>query len=845
MKSAMVYAFVVLLIGTAYAQPRLDTWRLYDAGDSEIECFNDIYRLSEGGYFVCGQSGHRRWLMKLDDEGDPEWNRIGDSLAYYSVIETDRHEAFVGGKIADRFGAELFDQNGEYLWRYLSRTGRCDAVIELKDGNLALAGWSSHQGCITLLTPDGELVWERLFGNAEDYFWFRGLRETEGGIVAVGMISESRGVVIKVNFNGETLWEQIFTDERRCSFTSLVSLQDGFMIGGISNRDWGGYQTTAFIMTKINPEGEMEFQRSYPQGPRIAHWLLCIAKTTEEDLLLAGYSYHYPRGGVVSYYPHLIRTDSDGDTLWINRFIAQAEEQHDSHNKWLNSVIVEEDEIITLCGEFRNPDDNGRGQDALLAKLVPDRVPPRILFKIPEEDTLSLLQGTDQFFAVKIRNPAHLDLAISWSIGDSIVAIQADTSLTISFDSIGDFDVECRIDAGEWVRTASWFVKVRGLFITAKSPDSSSVTIWQSDTSTFSIDSIAVVNNDGIGYSWTLMNLNDMNRHPIGDSSWVDVIIEQTGHYYLLGEVSQNESLDSVAWSLEVIDLKIMHFLPEELNHSVRRGNSLDFALDLVAAVEGDPVQYQWTLTNLDNFEREDAGGDAGVTVEFLRSGNYQMEGLAYRGESSDNVIWTIAVRSAILDFWPRELNLSVPPDSSGEFGVIPFNPESDSLNYRWEVDGDSVGSDSTVAVRFAWDDRRIGNPPHLVAAIVMDGKEGDTVRWEVTVQDPNATPPSIKGGEVPATFGIVSVSPNPFNNSTTIRFTVPFGSESAVRLTVHDLTGREVERLVDERAQQSPPSRGGPYAITFNGKELPAGIYLVRLQMGERQKVVKIVLVR
>ena len=326
------------------------------------------------------------------------------------------------------------------------------------------------------------------------------------------------------------------------------------------------------------------------------------------------------------------------------------------------------------------------------------------------------------------------------------------------------------------------------------------------------------------------------------------VQFDSLGVHLVECRIADPDATVSVRWHVTVSDLFIASYSPDTLSLSLRRGTSQTFSLDTVRAVEGDPVQYQWTLTNLDNFEREETGAGASATVEFLRSGNYQMEGLAYRGESSDNVIWTIAVRSAILDFWPRELNLSVPPDSSGEFGVIPFNPDSDSLSYRWEVDGDSVGSDSTVTLRFAWDGQA-GRITYAVSAIVMDGAEGDTVRWEVFVQDPNTTPPtppSIEGGEIPATFGIVSISPNPFNNYTTIRFTVPFGSESAqsaksaVRLTVHDLMGREVARLVDERAQQA-----GPYAVTFNGSELPAGMYLVRLQAGERQQVAKIVLVR
>ena len=106
-------------------------------------------------------------------------------------------------------------------------------------------------------------------------------------------------------------------------------------------------------------------------------------------------------------------------------------------------------------------------------------------------------------------------------------------------------------------------------------------------------------------------------------------------------------------------------------------------------------------------------------------------------------------------------------------------------------------------------------------------------------------SPPSIEGGEVPATFGIESVSPNPFNNSTTVCFTVPFGSESAqsaksaVRLTLHDLTGREVQRLVDDRLAP------GGYSLSLNGSNFSPGLYFLRLRIAEQQSTQKLVLLK
>ncbi len=65
---------------------------------------------------------------------------------------------------------------------------------------------------------------------------------------------------------------------------------------------------------------------------------------------------------------------------------------------------------------------------------------------------------------------------------------------------------------------------------------------------------------------------------------------------------------------------------------------------------------------------------------------------------------------------------------------------------------------------------------------------------------------------------------PNPFNPSTTLRFSM--GRASHVRLSIHDANGREVALLLDE-------SRGpGEHRLTWSGGDaMPSGVYFARLR--------------
>lgn len=80
-------------------------------------------------------------------------------------------------------------------------------------------------------------------------------------------------------------------------------------------------------------------------------------------------------------------------------------------------------------------------------------------------------------------------------------------------------------------------------------------------------------------------------------------------------------------------------------------------------------------------------------------------------------------------------------------------------------------------------------------------------------------------------------VHPNPFYETTTIQYTIPRGS--FVSLKVYDPSGRVLCTLVEGNKQK------GEYSMAFNGRDLPAGIYFVRITAGGLAETMKIVLMK
>jgi len=87
---------------------------------------------------------------------------------------------------------------------------------------------------------------------------------------------------------------------------------------------------------------------------------------------------------------------------------------------------------------------------------------------------------------------------------------------------------------------------------------------------------------------------------------------------------------------------------------------------------------------------------------------------------------------------------------------------------------------------------------------------------------------------------------PNPFNPTTTIRYTIPNNKIKTlhttlqqVQLKIYDILGREIATLINKK------QTAGNYTVNFNAKNLTSGIYIYQLRIGNLIKTKKMVLLR
>ena len=90
---------------------------------------------------------------------------------------------------------------------------------------------------------------------------------------------------------------------------------------------------------------------------------------------------------------------------------------------------------------------------------------------------------------------------------------------------------------------------------------------------------------------------------------------------------------------------------------------------------------------------------------------------------------------------------------------------------------------------------------------------------------------------EVASEYKLNQNYPNPFNPVTNIKFSIP--QASFVKLTVYDLTGKEVAKLVNKNMT------AGSYTVDFNASNLSSGVYFYRIDTEGFSDVKKMMLIK
>jgi hypothetical protein len=162
----------------------------------------------------------------------------------------------------------------------------------------------------TITPQQANLIWEKTYGGTGDDRAFCATTVADGYVVAGSSTSleQDRTVawVLKLDHDGNMLWNQTFSEGAGSEFRSVLNLEDGLLLVGNvfqPSEDIDGY------VVRTDAEGKLLWNITLG-GKEIDK--LFSAVQTQDGFILAGLTYSFGNGSQV----WVVKTDANGSVAW-------------------------------------------------------------------------------------------------------------------------------------------------------------------------------------------------------------------------------------------------------------------------------------------------------------------------------------------------------------------------------------------------------------------------------------------------------------------------------------------------------------------------------------------------
>jgi hypothetical protein len=415
------------------------------SGTDDASC---IRQTLDGGYIVGGYSSSSIsgtktstnfgsadcWIVRLDQNGNQLWDRsFGETnFDILRALQQTSEGGFIlaGGSLGDLWVVRV-DEHGDKQWeRRFGSPGeeQAAALQQTSDGGFIAAGWTQSatgipfDGYVVRMNSDGNKLWEQSFGGSgQDQFFC--LQETaDGGFVVGGTISSfSSGTegwgswdfwLMKLDGSGSKLWEKLFGGTQKDEMHSLQQTADGgFILGGHSASPADGNKTSPFFGGSFN--GDFWIVRLDAEGTKL--WDKSFGGRNDETVAslqqTADGGFILAGDSTPEFDPlvsdiWVVRLDAEGNKVWEQTFGGSASDR-------ARSVRQTSDGGFIIGGYSRSPADGNKtttplgAGDFWVIKLAPDSLAlPRLRAQMQTFDEISA--NGYRFFLSGISNRTYV-----------------------------------------------------------------------------------------------------------------------------------------------------------------------------------------------------------------------------------------------------------------------------------------------------------------------------------------------------------------------------------------------------------------------------------------------------
>ncbi|WP_337866045.1 hypothetical protein [Ignavibacterium sp.] len=224
---------------------------------------------------------------------------------------------------------KIFSQAPDTIWTKTIGGSNVDigyCVQETSDGGFIITGYTRSFGSMSgrnllFVKTDsfGNTIWVNGYGGNNDDEGNSVVQTSDGGFVACGY-TKSYGsggndvYLIKVDANGNQLWDRIFGGPSDEEAYSMVQTSDGgFLLAGATSSFGAGSRDIWLI--KTDQSGNQQWTKTI--GGLSSDGARSIAKTSDGGYIITGWTLSYGPGSIGNLW--LVKTDSLGNMQW-NKF---------------------------------------------------------------------------------------------------------------------------------------------------------------------------------------------------------------------------------------------------------------------------------------------------------------------------------------------------------------------------------------------------------------------------------------------------------------------------------------------------------------------------------------------
>jgi hypothetical protein len=275
--------------------------------------------------------------VAIADPGDTLWTRTyGGSLmdqGFFVQQTTDGGYVLVG--MTQSFGGggtDVYmvktDVTGDTLWTRaygdtLGEHGRC--VQQTADGGYVVAGMTQSFGAgsddfyLLKTDADGDTLWTRTYGGSESDIGYSVRQTSDGGYIMTGNTYSSGAghsdvYLVKTDADGDTLWTRTYGGSEWDDARSIQQTSDsGYVVAGFTNSFGAGSYDIWLLKTDTN--GDTLWSGVYGGSGEDQGY--SVQQTTDGGYIIAGYTYSFGAGSADVY---LVKTDADGAAVWTRTY---------------------------------------------------------------------------------------------------------------------------------------------------------------------------------------------------------------------------------------------------------------------------------------------------------------------------------------------------------------------------------------------------------------------------------------------------------------------------------------------------------------------------------------------